>query len=155
MVLNLNVMISKRMAGELGSHSLRDKWEPQQSKVRGPRLKNAPTCYRAPRWPNPKKYPQARNSGTPKIPKKYPKQAFLVFWGVLFCIFGVFFGEILGVQNFGPEGIFSVCFVEISGRAISGLCSRSGRSQPSSENEAIKRGPLGERIPPRGEPMAP
>ena len=35
----------------------------------------------------------------------------------------------LGVQNFGLGGIFSVFFVEIPGRAISGLCSRSGRSQ--------------------------
>ena len=36
----------------------------------------------------------------------------------------------MGVQNFGPGGIFSVFFVEIPGLAISGLCSRSGRSQP-------------------------
>ena len=33
----------------------------------------------------------------------------------------------LGAQNFGPGGIFSVFFVEIPGRAISGLCSKSGR----------------------------
>ena len=35
----------------------------------------------------------------------------------------------MGFQNFGPGGSFSVFFVEISGRAISGLRSRSGRSQ--------------------------
>ena len=104
-------------------------------------LKNAPTCYRAPRWPDPefpKKYPPDRNSGTPrkhpqnteKIPRKY---AFSVFSGYFFGIFRVFWGYFLGFQNFGPGDIFSVFFVEIPGRAISGLCSRSGRSQASAE----------------------
>ena len=102
-------------------------------------VQNAPTCYRAPKWPNPEfprkipeKYPPARNSGlpefTPKIARKYrkndpkiEKMGILVFWGYFFGIFLVF-------QNFGPRGIFLVFFVEIPGRAISGLCSRSGRS---------------------------
>ena len=103
-------------------------------------FENAPTCYRAPRWPDPefprkipKKYPRAEilepQENTPKIPKKYQNAHFLIFLGYFFGIFGVFWGEILGVQNFGPGGIFSVFFVEIPGRAISGLCSRSGRSQ--------------------------
>ena len=57
---------------------------------------------------------------TPKIPEKIPKCAFLVFWGYFFGIFGVFWGQILGVQNFGPGGIFSVFLVETPGQAISG-----------------------------------
>ena len=87
-----------------------------------PSLKNAPTCYRAPRWPDPefprkipKKYPPGRNSGTPrKYPQnteKIPKMA----WGSRISDLGVFFFGI---------------FYGNSGRAISGLCSRSGRSQP-------------------------
>ena len=60
-------------------------------------LKNTPTCYRAPRWPDPefprkipKKYSPGRNSGTPrkypKIPKKYLKYAFWVFSWYFFRI---------------------------------------------------------------------
>ena len=59
---------------------------------------------------------------TEKIPPKYQKCTFLVFSRY-------FWGIFLGFQNFGPRGIFLVFFVEIPGRAISGLCSRSGRSQ--------------------------
>ena len=102
-------------------------------------VENAPACYRAPTWPDrismkntkqntprpeildsqslPPKYPK----NTEKIPRKYPKYVFLVF--------SRYFGGIfLGFQNFGPNGIFSAFFVEIPGRAILGLCSRSGRS---------------------------
>ena len=103
-------------------------------------IENAPACYRDPRWPDPefprkipKKYPPGLKfwtpgiypQNTPKIPKKYPKiqkMSVLVF-------FRYFRGIFFGFQNFGPGGIFSVFFVEIPGRAISGLCSRSGRSQ--------------------------
>ena len=75
-----------------------------------------------------KKYPLARNSGlpefTPKIPKKHPQNTknahFWYFFGIL--------GYFLGVPDFRPGGFFSAFFVEIPGRAISGLCSRSGRS---------------------------
>ena len=63
--------------------------------------------------------------------------AFLVFWGY-------FFGIFLGSQNFGPGGIFSVCFVETPARAISGLCSRSGRFLSFTELHAknVKNGKL-------------
>ena len=147
-------------------------------------IENPPTCYRAPRCPDPelppKNAPQKRPSGpnsgaSRKYPEntrtqqqwpaqwqqtqqwppweqygyqgrhqllswkvkldlrlpfqKIPKWAFLVFRGYFFGIFGVFWGYFAGVQSFGPRGIFSVFSMEIPGRAISGLCSRSGRSQ--------------------------
>ena len=71
----------------------------------GIRLENAPTCYRAPKWPDPefprkipKKYPAARNSGlpefTPKMPRKYrkntPKIPKMRIFGIFSFIFGVF-----------------------------------------------------------------
>ena len=100
------------------------------------RFKNAPTCYRAPRWPDPefprkiqKKYPSGRNSGTPrKYPKnteKIPKVRILGTLGVFFW----YFRGILGVNSGSPEFRAGGYFLEIPGRAISGLCSRSGRSQ--------------------------
>ena len=67
-------------------------------------VENAPTCYRAPKWPDPefprkipKKYPrpeildtqnlsQKYPENTEKIPPKYQKCAFLYF----FCVLGVF-----------------------------------------------------------------
>ena len=68
----------------------------------------------------PPKYPE----NTPKILPKYQK---CPFWEY---VFRVFWGCSLGVPEFRPGGgIFSVLLVEIPGRAISGLCSRSGRSQ--------------------------
>ena len=104
------------------------------------RFENAPTCYRAPKWPDPefpRKMPKKIPPGpkfwtpriypqnTPKIPKKYPENTENAYFG----IFSVFLGYFLGVPEFRPAGgIFSVFFVEIPGRAISGLCSRSGRS---------------------------
>ena len=113
-------------------------------------IKNAPTCYRAPRWPDPefprkipKKYPSGRNSGTPtKYPKnteKIPKIRIFGILGVFFGIFGVFWGLILGVQNFGPGGIFFGIFRGNSGSGISGLCSRSGRSQLRDLNFQARR----------------
>ena len=61
-------------------------------------VENAPTCYRAPRWPDPefprkipKKYLPARNSGTQEIPQKYQKYAFLVFGGVFCSVFSGYF----------------------------------------------------------------
>ena len=103
-------------------------------------VENALTCYRAPRWPDPefprkipKKYPPARNSGlpefTPKIPKKYRRNTPKIPKMTVFGIFSVFWGIFWGVQNFGLGAIFSVFFVEIPGRATSGLCSRRGHSQ--------------------------
>ena len=56
------------------------------------------------------------NTQKKNTPPKYQKYAFLYFGGI-FSVFGVFGGLILGVQNFGPGGIFSVFFVEIPGRA--------------------------------------
>ena len=114
-----------------------------------PSLENAPTCYRAPKWPDPefpekipKKYLPGRNSGLPefspkiprkyqKIPKKYPKVRILVF-------FRYFWGIFLGFQNFGPGGIFR----GNSGAGHSGLCSRSGRSQPFAQYWCIDFGLL-------------
>ena len=102
-------------------------------------LENAPTCYRAPKWPDPefprkipKKYPRPEildsQNLAPKYPentKKYPRNTKKCAFWLFFGIFGVF----LGAPEFRPGGLFSVFFVEIPGRAISGLCSRSGRSQ--------------------------
>ena len=39
-----------------------------------------------------------RQENTPKIPKKYQKPAFLVFFGVFFGVFGVFWGYFLGPE---------------------------------------------------------
>ena len=48
------------------------KWDKTHIIIKS-KVKSAPTCYRAPRWPDPeflpkipKKYPPARNSGTPR-----------------------------------------------------------------------------------------
>ena len=57
-----------------------------------------------------------------KILPKYPKCPFWLF-------FRYFGGIFLRFQNLGPGGIFSAFFMEILGRAISGLCNRSGHSQ--------------------------
>ena len=101
-------------------------------------VNNAPTCYRAPRWPdhgisakNAQKIPPGRNSGNPrKCSENTPKIPKMGIFGILGVFFGDFWG-ILGVnsgsQNFGPGGIFWVFSMEVPGRAISGLCSRSGR----------------------------
>ena len=87
--------------------------------------KNTPS----PKFRTPRIYPQ----NTPKIPKKYRKNTEKIPPKYQKCPFGVFSryfrGIFLGFQNFGAGGIFSIFFVEIPGRAISGLCSRSGRSQ--------------------------
>ena len=104
-------------------------------------VKNAPTCYRAPRWPDPefprkipKKYPSGRSSGTPrKYPKKYRKNTknahfwysagyFLVFSGYFW---GKFWESIISARGV----VFRYFSWKFRGRAISGLCSRSGRSQ--------------------------
>ena len=101
-------------------------------------VENAPTCCRAPKWPDPefprkipKKYPPARNSGLPeftlkcpenteKIPPKHQKCAFLVF-------FWYFWGIFLGFRNFGP-GVFFRYFSWKFRVGPSRGSSRSGRS---------------------------
>ena len=96
-------------------------------------VENAPTCYRAPRWPDPefprkipKKYPPARNSGLPeftfKIPRKYRKNTPKIPKMPILGIFSVFSGYFLGVQNFGPGGYFFGIF-----RGNSGSSSVAGR----------------------------
>ena len=76
-----------------------------------------------------KNTPQAETLNPKKIPPKTRKPKMDIFG-----IFGVcfrYFQGIFGVNSGSPEfraGV-SVFFVEIPGRAISGLCSRSGRSQ--------------------------
>ena len=104
-------------------------------------VKDALTCYRAPKWPNPefprkipKKYPSGRNSGTPrKYPKnteKNTKNAHFWYFGGIFSIFSGNFGGKFWESRISGRGVFfRYFFVEIPGRAISGLCSRSGRSQ--------------------------
>ena len=86
---------------------------------------------------NPEKYPQKT--------RKYPQQ-----WTCLvFGYFSVFWGYVLGAQNFGQEGIFSVFFVEIPGQAISGLCSRPGRTlreKAFKDNSVFAAAPLDKRI---------
>ena len=74
--------------------------------------KNTEKIPPGPEFWTPGKYPE-------KIPKKMQKRPFLVF-------FRYFFGVFFRFQNFRPGAIFSVFFVEIPHRAISGLCSRSG-----------------------------
>ena len=67
----------------------------------------------------------------PKYPentKKYPQNTKNARFGYFFRYFGVFSWD---SRISAPGGIFSAFFVEIPGRAISGLCSRSGRSQIS------------------------
>ena len=53
------------------------------------RVKDDPTCYRAPRWLDPefprkipKKYPPTRNSDPKKIPRKIPKKYQRYFFGI-------------------------------------------------------------------------
>ena len=103
-------------------------------------VENAPTCYRAPRWPNPgfprkipKKIPPPEILDSQNLPPKYPKNTLknapkipkLTTLG----IFSVFWGYFLGVPEFRTGGVFfRYFFAEIPGRAISGLCRRTGRS---------------------------
>ena len=78
----------------------------------------------------PPKNPPGRNSQ--KIPRRYPSQTppknEPVLGGIFYVNFGVFF---LRVPEFRPRFFFffGMFVVESPGRAISGLCSRSGRSQ--------------------------
>ena len=81
----------------------------------------------------PGKYLQNSQKKTDKISPKY-QNAFNL--GYLFRLFfggGHILSESIGVPQFRSGGFFFLgIFVEIPGRAISGLCSSSGRSQPSS-----------------------
>ena len=84
---------------------------------------------------NTEKNTPARNSGTPReYPKNTPKIPKMRIFGILGVFLGYSLGGILGINSGSPEfragGVFfSVFFVEVPARAISGLCSRSGRSQ--------------------------
>ena len=83
---------------------------------------------------NTEKIPPGPNSGTPrKYPQNTPKMTKLRIFGILGGIFWVFSGYFGGKfwesRISGRVFFFSVFFVEIPGRATSGLCSRSGRSQ--------------------------
>ena len=82
-------------------------------------IENAPTCYRAPKWPDPellRKMPKNTprpeildsQNFAPKIPPKYQKCAFLVF-------FLVFLGCFLGVPEFRSGGYFFGIFRGNSG----------------------------------------
>ena len=80
-------------------------------------IKNAPTCYRAPRWPElefprkiPKKYPSGRNSGTPrKYPQKYrkdTKNAHFWYFGGIFSVFSGYFGGKFWESGISGRGVF-------------------------------------------------
>ena len=56
---------------------------------------------------------------TPQIPKKYPKWAFLVFFGHFFFVFSGYFGGKFRESRISPRVFFSVFVVEIPGWAIS------------------------------------
>ena len=80
-----------------------------------------------------KNSPQAEILDPKKIPRKYRKNTqnghFWYFGGIFSVFSGYFEGKFRESRISGRGGIFSVFFVEIPGRAISGLCSRSGCSQ--------------------------
>ena len=106
-------------------------------------FENTPTCYRAPRWPDPefprkirKKYvPWAEildsqkilSENTPKIPKRCSQNTKNAQVWVFFRCFQGIFSQ--GFRISAQRVCLSAFFVEIPGRGISGLCSRSGRSQ--------------------------
>ena len=82
---------------------------------------------------NTEKIPLGQEFWSPKkIPQKYrknTKNAYFWHFVGIFSVFSGYFGGKFWSPEFRAGGIFSVFFVEIPGRAISGLCSRSGRSQ--------------------------
>ena len=76
-------------------------------------IENAPTCYRAPKWPDPefprkipKNTPRAEilepQENTPKIPKKYAFSGY--FFGVFFS--GIFRGKFWESRISGRAGVF-------------------------------------------------
>ena len=92
---------------------------PHISTSSSPKIENAPTCYRAPKWPDPefprkipKKYPPARNSGlpkfTPKIPRKYRKNTpkYQILKCAFLGIFSVFFWYIFLGSRISGRGVF-------------------------------------------------
>ena len=95
-------------------------------------VKNAPTCYRAPRWPDPefprkipKKYPPGRNAR----PRKYPQNIEKLPKTGIFGILGYFRG-ILGFNSGSPEfQAGGYLFQYFSWTFISGLCRTSWHSQ--------------------------
>ena len=98
----------------------------KNSAQKTPSFENAPTCYKAPKRPDPefprkipKKYPLARNSGllefTPKMPRKYRKNTPKIPKMCIFGIWGVFFRYFLGVPEFRPRGYFFGIFRGNSG----------------------------------------
>ena len=68
-----------------------------------------------------------------EIPKKYrenTKNAHFWYFGGIFSVFSGYFGGKFWESRISGRGVFfSVFLLEIRDRAISGLCSRSGRSQ--------------------------
>ena len=83
------------------------KQSPRNSWDNHAKIENAPSCYRAPRRPDPefprkipKKYPPARRSGLQNLPPKYPennenkrktnKTPKMPVLGIFFGIFGMF-----------------------------------------------------------------
>ena len=88
------------------------------------------------RPPPPKTPIRRRPFGPPAKPPlllgfSIQKRSFLVFWGYFFGISRYFQGKFWESRISGRGVFFPVFFVEIPGRAISGLCSRRGRSQIS------------------------
>ena len=103
-------------------------------------VENAPTCCRALKWPDPefpRKIPKKIPPGpkfwnSKKIPQKYrknTKNAHFGYFGGIFPAFSGYFGGKFWESRISGRGVFfRIFFVEIPGRATSGLCSRSGRS---------------------------
>ena len=103
----------------------------------GTTTKNTEKLPPPPEILDPEKHPQ----NSPKIPKNYLRNTKKCpFWVLFRHLRGNFFS---GFQNSGLEGIFSVFFLQISGRAISDLFGGSrGGSQPllwQSSSKVVER----------------
>ena len=107
------------------------------------RVENAPTCYRAPTWPDPE-FPRKIPKNTPraprflnpnkipqKIPKKNTKNEHFWYFGGIFPVFSGYFGGKFWEFRISVRGVFFRYFSWKfwAGPGQFGLCSRSGRSQ--------------------------
>ena len=121
---------------------------------RASRVKNAPTCYRAPRWPHPefprkmpKKYPPARNSGTPrKYPQKYQKNtknAHFWYFGGIFSVFSGYFRGKVWESRISGRGVFFRYF-SWKFRVGPSRGSVAGRAVLNSRGQNIQRAKPGE-----------
>ena len=81
------------------------------------KLKNAPTCHRAPRWPDPefprkipKKYPRAEilepQENTAKIPTKNTENTHFRYFLGIFSVFSGYFGGKFWESRISGRGVF-------------------------------------------------